>query len=285
MVKTYRELLAYGEERLAEIGADEAKICSAELLSELAGFDLRSILFRDKLCETVSDEIISQFEQLIERRLSGEPLQYILGEWEFFGMPFKVGKGVLIPRQDTETLVELAIKLLKGRKDIVFADLCSGSGCIAAAAGKNLDCKKIYCVERSAEALAYLKKNLAINKVDAEVIKGDVLEKQTAEKICGADIITCNPPYLTAQDMNVLQKEVTFEPKEALFGGSDGLDFYREITRLWKDRLKKGGILLYEIGIGQENDVMEIMLSNGFEDVKCQRDLCGVNRCVYGIKC
>ena len=113
---------------------------------------------------------------------------------------------------------------------------------------------------------------------------GDVLETSALDKLPVADLIVCNPPYLTGEDMASLQKEVTFEPETALFGGEDGLDFYRTVTRLWKNKLAEGGMLIYEIGAGQEDEVMQIMVQHGFENVRSRADCCGIMRCVMGTK-
>jgi release factor glutamine methyltransferase len=219
------------------------------------------------------------------RRLMGEPLQYVLGEWEFYGLPFKVGEGVLIPRQDTETLVELAEDFLKKRGEKpIAADLCAGSGCIGITLAKRLGCAA-KCYELSDKAIGFLKENIALNSAEAlaEPIKADVLDKRTADGAELFDAILSNPPYLTKDDMERLQKEVEFEPKTALYGGEDGLDFYRGIIPIWKSRLKEGGLFAVEIGMGQEEDVMRIFAENGFEP-DCKKDLCGINRVVFAIK-
>lgn len=231
----------------------------------------------------ISDNDEKTVRDMIDRRCHGYPLQYLLGEWEFYGYRIFVGEGVLIPRQDTETLVELASDMYKTAKDITVIDLCSGSGCIGIVLEKQLGCKT-YLVEKSEEALKYLKKNLAFHNCKSEIICGDVLDIKTAASIPQADLIVCNPPYLTAEDMQNLQTEVKAEPAEALYGGEDGLEFYRSVTRIWKDRLKAGGRLMFEIGMGQENDVSQIMIQNGFKNVRFRKDLCGVNRVVFGGK-
>jgi release factor glutamine methyltransferase len=220
--------------------------------------------------------------EIVKRRSEGYPLQYLLGGWEFYGLPFKVGEGVLIPRQDTETLVDFVINKYKKTDSLTVVDLCSGSGCIGISLEKNLKCENVICVEKSEKAAEFLRENITLNGSKARLVVADVLEKSTAEKIIQADVIVCNPPYLTAEDMENLQTEVTFEPKTALYGGEDGLDFYRAVTRIWKSKLKSGGMLIYEIGMGQEDEVMGILVQQGFENVRCIKDLCGVNRCVYG---
>ena len=196
---------------------------------------------------------------------------------------FNMGEGVLIPRQDTETIVDTALKMFAGKKDITVIDLCSGSGCIGIALERKLDCGRAVCVEKSEKAAEYLRENISLNGSGAEIVMGDVTDEKLVEDMPEADLIVCNPPYLTTEDMDALQREVTFEPAEALFGGEDGLDFYREIVRKWKKKLKSGGVMLFEIGIGQEDEVMRLMIQHGFKNVRCRKDLCGVYRCVSGI--
>lgn len=282
MVNTYRELLAQGEEKLKKAGVEDVRLNGAELLAKALESDCRSVDFSMSLEDKAEKSVCGRFDELIERRIGGEPLQYLIGEWEFYGLTLKVGEGTLIPRQDTETLVDLVVDKYKNSDNLTIADLCSGTGCIGIALEKNLRCDKVYCVEKSEKAAEYLKENLKLNASDAELIRGDVLDEDTVGKIPQADIIACNPPYLTKEDMENLQREVSFEPAEALFGGEDGLDFYRGITRLWKNKLKDGGMLIYEIGVGQEDEVMRILIQHGFKNVRCRRDLCGIERCVFG---
>lgn len=243
-------------------------------------------IFSQKLAHILLDkseastEQISLADSITYRRIDGEPLQYLLGKWEFYGMPFYVGEGVLIPRQDTETLVETVIKAAASFNFPKIIDLCSGSGCIACAISANVRGAKVYALENSPKAIEWLKKNIVLNKSAISIVCADVLDEKAV--INNADIIVCNPPYLTQEDMNNLQKEVTFEPQEALFGGTDGLDFYRKITRIWKKSLNASGILAYEIGLGQEKDVQEILLENGFVNIEFIRDLPGIIRVVKG---
>lgn len=232
--------------------------------------------------QPVPDEILEKIRVLTEKRLDGVPLQYLLGEWEFYGYPFYVGEGVLIPRPDTETLVEAVLN--RSEQGNTVLDLCSGSGCIAVALKKEKPSLTVYAVEKSPFALEYLRKNTVRNEADITVVEGDVLDEETLANLPTADIIVSNPPYLTEQDMKELQKEVTFEPEMALLGGTDGLHFYREITAKWRSQLNDGGILAFEIGMGQENDVSEILVHNGFADIEILPDLAGIFRVVLGRK-
>ena len=244
-------------------------------------------IFGTKLQKLLLDKTPASQEQVVNanniayRRSQGQPLQYLLGKWEFYGLEFFVGEGVLIPRQDTETLIDTVLDMELPQNPKIL-DLCSGSGCIGITLCKNIKNACVTAVEISEKAVGYINKNKKYNKVNMPVLIGDVLNENTAEKFSDIDIIVCNPPYLTAEDMKNLQREVSFEPAKALFGGNDGLDFYKAITRIWKKTLKENGILVYEIGMGQEKEVSEILEENSFTDIKTADDLCGVTRVVYG---
>lgn len=259
-----------------------------------ARFDALCI-FQDMLNEThplflpsepVEESAENKIRELTEKRCSGYPLQYLLGQWEFFGFPVKVGEGVLIPRPDTETLVEQIIDICKKShlESPEIADLCSGSGCIAIALKKHIPGARVYAVELSDEALVYLRQNVSVNNTDIEIIQGDVLDENFSRRFSGLDIIVSNPPYLTGEEMQSLQTEVSYEPEKALYGGTDGLDFYRRMTALWKDSLKTGGWLAYEFGRGQHDDVKEILENNSFTDIELRIDGGGIIRTAAGRK-
>lgn len=219
------------------------------------------------------------------RRAAHEPLQYLLGKWEFYGLPFFVGEGVLIPRPDTETLVDAVLSRVPDRKDQQIFDLCSGSGCIALAIAENRPQSQITGLEYSPAALGYARKNTAaLGLANVQMLAGDVLAPETAAQYHGLTAVVSNPPYLTADDMLHLQKEVTFEPSAALDGGTDGLHFYREISRLWRSALCTGGLLAFEVGIHQANDVAAILSQNGFGCIERIRDLGGIERVLLGRK-
>lgn len=218
---------------------------------------------------------------LAERRSEGYPLQYLLGKWEFFGYPFAVGEGVLIPRPDTEALCELAIEIC--RKEQLSSprimDLCSGSGCLAITLKKELPLAQVTAAELSEKALPFLKENIKLNDAQVELVQGDVTDPQLAAAHTGLDMIVSNPPYLTAEEMASLQTEVTHEPAMALDGGRDGLDFYRAIAKIWRSSLKEGGWICFEFGDKQHEDVGKILAENGFENITFRRDLAGIVRC------
>lgn len=284
MVKTYRELLDDMIGSMDRSSVENSDFDCAELLGKVLGDDCRSDRYRKRLDDPCDGKLRDEFVSLCKRRVDGEPLQYLIGEWEFYGYPFKVGKGVLIPRQDTETLIDTTLKKFTDKSGLTIIDLCAGTGCIGIVLEKKLDCEKAFCVEKSEDAIAYLEKNIELNNSSVEAVCADVLDENTLNKFPKADIIVSNPPYINSEDMKNLQKEVRYEPEMALFGGEDGLDFYRTLTRIWKNKLKQGGMLMFEVGISQEDDVMKILIQHGFENVRCRQDLCGVNRCVFGFK-
>lgn len=226
------------------------------------------------------------------KRSKGYPLQYLLDHWEFYGLPMKTGEGVLIPRADTETLVDTVIEYYKENKcSRRILDLCSGSGCIAIALEKNISGAEVTAVENSSDAMPYLVKNAGINKAKIRIIKGDVMNGSLLENFADNNdpgeyirfgCIVSNPPYLTDREMAQLQTEVTYEPSYALSGGYDGLKFYRCISLLWKEVLEDGGLMAFEIGSEQGAAVKEIMEQNGFEDIKVIKDTQGLDRVVCG---
>ena len=275
---TVRHLYEQIKERLKQ-GGIEAYSSEARFLFEgVLGIDYQNILLCGEM-EATSRQIEQAFHA-VEKRLTGYPLQYITGVWEFYSYPFEVGEGVLIPRPDTEALCDVALKILNHSdcENPVVADLCSGSGCLAVAIALKFEAAKVYAVEKYDEALGYLRRNVALNKADVRVIKGDVLRGGFLEPAEPLDLIVCNPPYLTKSDMQNLQVEVSYEPKTALYGDEDGLLFYRAISEQWLCRLKPGGVLAFEIGMGQENDVSTIFERNGYQNVCTYQDICGIIR-------
>lgn len=247
---------------------------------ESAYFDTKCIFedFPDASHEKILD--------MVKRRSAGYPLQYILGTWEFYGYKMTVNEDVLIPRPETELLIENIINLCR-KNNIAnpeIADLCSGSGCIAVALNREITGSHVHAVEISEKAVEIIRKNAEINNSDIEILCADVLKKETAEKFSGLDIIVSNPPYLTQEEMNTLQKEVTFEPQTALSGGADGLDFYRKMIPLWKNSLKNGGYILFEFGDSQYEEVGNILKNNNFKNITFSRDLQKIIRSVTAQK-
>lgn len=276
---TVRELFLSVKNAL-ESGRVENAGFEAEQLLNSVGISKISLI--SEPAGDVTADISAEIKAKVGRRLSGEPLQYILGEWDFYGLPFKVGEGVLIPRQDTETIIDVSLKFLNSRErnKRVTLDLCAGSGCIGITLAKIADAE-VTLVEKSVRAFEYLRGNIEMNKVSVNAVTGDVLDENTVNG--EYDLIVSNPPYLTENDMRSLQREVEFEPSEALYGGADGLDFYRRILSVYPKKLKSGGMLAVEIGMGQENAVGELFRENGMEP-HFERDMRGVYRVVWGVR-
>ncbi len=233
--------------------------------------------------EEVDSVCAEKFLSLVERRSNGEPLQYILGKWEFMGLPFYVGEGVLIPRPETEMLVEYALDFLKDKKNPVVIDLCSGSGCIAISVAKHLPNAKVYAIEKSDLAFPYLKKNIWLNCVfNVSAVHGDIFDRTLLSDI-KPDLILSNPPYIRSSEIASLQSEVRNEPSMALDGGEDGLVFYREIANGWLDRLGTGGAIAVECAEDQTEDIIR-MFSEKTQYAEAFNDLSGLPRTVTAIK-
>ncbi len=228
-----------------------------------------------------------QWQKLLalgQKRIGGYPLQYIVGHWPFMGLELAVGEGVLIPRQDTETVVEAALAFWhkKNLKPHNILDLCSGSGAIAAACTRFFTAAKVTAVENSKEAFFYLRKNAEAYLYTP--VEGDVFVYQNTLFENSVDMVVANPPYLTAAEMGELQQEVKSEPAAALFGGVDGLQFYRHIAKAYKPAIAKGGLLLFEIGAAQSPAVQAILAAEGYTGIFEGADLGGNPRYVGGTK-
>ena len=271
--------------------------CRQLLCRENAEFEARqivmSVLNMDKtdLIMHGGDEIDNgaahKCRQMCERRNSGEPLYYIIGQTEFYGLPFYVGRGVLIPRQDTETLIDKVLEFVHNMKNMRTAsggesgcsirilDLCSGSGCIGITLAKMIENSTVDCVELYENALDYLNKNILLNKCkNVSAIKANALD------FCGEyDIIVSNPPYVRWDEKDTLSVEVLSEPHSALFAGDEGLVFYKSISRNFSG---KCGAVFFEIGETQGEQVADILRQNGFCNIKIAKDANGLERVVRG---
>ena len=229
----------------------------------------------------ISEEDACAVIALAARLGDGEPLQYLLGQWEFYGLPFKVGPGVLIPRPDTETAVRVALELLEGKEAPWMADFCAGSGAIGIAVTKNHPDVRCWSVELSQGAVNYLHANIMLNELEGRVVPvvGDVTVHLDLPPM---DLIVSNPPYLTRQELAHVPREVAHEPAMALDGGEDGLRFYRAIAVQARPALVPGGALLFEVGHTQAASVADLMLEAGYRDVGTTEDYAGIPRCVWG---
>ncbi len=273
---TLSEAYNYGVYFLSANGVDEADFKSLCLCCHCAGI-------KNNEYEIHKNEdliIMKKFADMLWQIKSGEPLQYVIGRWDFYESEFHVGRGVLIPRPETEELTELVIDNAKRFCSPVVFDLCSGSGCIGISIAKALPSSTVYCVEKSEEALQYLLKN-AESISNVKVVNSDI---NYPSDIKNADIIVSNPPYIKSSDLSVLQSEVQFEPSMALDGGADGLDFYRIIAEKCNSNLKENGMLFLEIGEDQGEAVYEILEKQGFKEIEVIKDMYGNNRMVKSVK-
>ncbi|MDD7403519.1 MAG: peptide chain release factor N(5)-glutamine methyltransferase [bacterium] len=271
---SYQDLSEEGKKALSEAGIEEASVDSWYLLEYVTKMS-RSQFFLKREQKAALEEQQQYFE-LIQKRAQHIPLQYIIGEQEFMGLPFTVNKNVLIPRQDTEVLTELALAYVKGKKVL---DMCTGSGCIAVSLMHYGQPEECHAADISAEALEVARGNAERNQAEIKWIESNLFENITEQY----DVIVSNPPYIRPDVIETLMPEVReFEPMKALDGGSDGLLFYRQITEGAVKHLNKGGYLLYEIGYDQAAEVTEIMKKNGFCHISCQKDYAGNDRVVFG---
>ena len=217
--------------------------------------------FYDYSSVQATDNQIALMNKIIGRRKKGEPLQYIVGKWDFYGLTFMVGEGVLIPRPETENLVEYVLNEIKNVKNPIVFDLCSGSGCIGITVAKIRPDSKVYLFEKEDKAYSYLNKNLKAFKLpNAVPVKCDILDCDLQD-LPVADVIVSNPPYIKSAEIPTLQAEVKKEPLSALDGGNDGLIFYRCIASRWASKVKKGGLIACECGDGQSADILPMFES------------------------
>lgn len=278
MAKTIFEAYNSCKKELAEIGIEDSIFEAKQIIKHITGYSNTQILmkYNERLTEFQENNLTA----IMKQRQVRYPLQYIIGEWGFFGRSFFVGPGVLIPRQDTETLIDVCLEYLDGKEKPDILDLCAGSGCIGITlAGEKQD-SKVTMVEKYKEAIFYAEKNLAHNKIsNADVVEGDIFEGAADKKY---DLIVSNPPYIPKKDMQTVSPEVHFEPETALIAGEDGLDFYRAIIKNYKNSLKAGGMLAFEVGIGQAQSVLELMSAAGFADTGVRNDAADIQRVVFG---
>ena len=267
---------------LIEAGIPFAKGETLEIM--IAAAHLRhTIELHDKYAY-VSDEDCEKALAMAKRRATGEPLQYILGHWFFMGREYKVGEGVLIPRDDTEVVVGEALSLARLFPSPSIVDLCAGSGIIAITLAKELPGATIYAVEKSDQAFRYLEENIALHQADVKAICADLSDCVSDFEDGTLDMIVSNPPYIRSDEITSLQREVQYEPRLALDGGESGCDFYEIIIRLWTKKLKPGGCIAFEIGEGQYDDIADLLMRAGYSDIKGTPDILGTTRAVTARK-
>ena len=274
MVKKYSDLYLEARRSFMKIEDQQtASLLARDLLCYVSGKSREQILAdREKYaCETICDAM----ESAVDRIVAGEPLAYVLGEWEFYGLKLYVDKNVLIPRDDTCAVASLAMKkALFLDENPRILDLCTGSGCIGIAIANRVKDAKVTLADVSTEALAVAKKNISRHKLAGRVtaVQADALA--AAPAFLGKfDMIVSNPPYVTGKEMEELEPSVKdFEPHLALYGGEDGLDFYRAIVQNYSRALKPGGYLCFEFGMGQGDAVCRILEDNGYTVLERTKD-------------
>ena len=280
---TYNNLYLDARQKLKAAGVEAAQLEARELVCFAAGKN-REQFFRD-MSLYASDEVEAKVEDLMNRRLAGEPVAYLIGEWEFYGLPLDISRGVLIPRADTEVLAEQAILAARAAGEGArVLDLCAGSGCVGLAEAANAPNCRAVLADVSEEALKICRQNIRRNDLNARVtcVQADARQAPPA-MLWDFDVIACNPPYIPTGDIDGLDPSVRdYEPRLALDGGDDGLDFYRDIAEKWRTALRLGGVLLFEVGIGQASGVEQILSRCGYEDIETFQDTGGIWRVVKG---
>lgn len=282
-MKTYNDLYLSTRNMLKRSGVDAYALEARILVACAAGKTVAELL-RDLNLYTTA-QVEDSVTDFTARRLRGEPVAYITGVWEFYGLPMKVSPDVLIPRPDTETLVDAVKEFLIGYKmDGRVLDLCCGSGCITCAVGHELPAAKLVAVDLSASALEVCRANVAMNRLNSRVIC--IQADATVSPPLGIgsfDVIVSNPPYIKSAEIQTLDRSVRdYEPIWALDGGEDGLRFYRSIIKYWKSLLRPDGALIFEVGEEQADDVAELLMAAGFVSCAVRKDARGVERAVIG---
>jgi len=284
MIRTVNEAYLDLRAQLRQAGVAGANIEARELVCH--ALDIEREDFHHKRDQLVFDKQWGEVAALRDRRLSGVPVQYITGKWEFYSVPLFVTEDTLIPRPDTEILVDTAVGFLGERDKGRLLDLCCGSGCIGIAVLKNVS-EGITgtFADASERALQVARKNLLHNLLTIRALTHvtDALQPPNEQQLGRYNCIVCNPPYIPSAEIENLDVEVKHEPRMALDGGRDGLDFYRAIAKNYKGLLARGGALMFEVGLGQWDSVKAILKNYGYRHIKVQKDLAGIERVVWGV--
>ena len=282
MPRTYSEMYISLRNRLRDAGIEAAALEARLIAASAAGKSTEKLL-RD-MRYYATDEVERRAEEMVQRRLAGEPVAYITGVWEFRGLPMEVSRDVLIPRVDTEVLAETAIKYLKdtGRLDARVLDLCSGTGCIGCAIAAELPRVRVVLSDVSPEAMEIRRRNVSRNGLDGRIsfLPADVM-KLPPLMTGSFDLVVSNPPYIPTVEIMTLDPSVRdYEPVWALDGGEDGLDFYRAILKNWHGVIRQGGELMFEVGEDQAERVKDLMRMAGLREARSFPDTQNIQRVV-----
>lgn len=283
MAKTYNEIYIQTRKDLRAAGIEAYSLEARILVASAAGKTMAQ-LTRD-LPLYAAPGLEETVRSMTERRLAGEPVAYITGSWEFYGVPLEVTKDVLIPRPDTEVMVEAAIRLFAGRNGKPrILDLCTGSGCVGIAMAVHMPGARVILADNDPKALSICRKNVQRHKLDVRVMCIDADATKKPPILMGKfDLITCNAPYIPTAEIETLDSSVKdYEPYQALDGGEDGLDIVRPVISLWKSVLKDNGTIMLEIGEGQSPAVQSLLKQAGFSKVLALRDTAGTERIIVG---
>ena len=285
MAITYNNLYLDIRQQLRKAGIEAATLEARELVCFGTGKS-REDLARDGGLYA-SPELERQVRSLVDRHLAGEPVAYLIGEWEFYGLSLDISPDVLIPRPDTEVLAGQAIEYIQTLGECRVLDLCAGSGCIGLAVASQAPQARVVLGEYSDAALKVCRQNIRRNGLSGRVVPMQADAREKPERSLGEfQCIVSNPPYIPRADIETLDASVRDdEPHLALDGGEDGLHFYQTISGKWKDALAPGGRLYFEVGIGQADSVLRIMRAQGFGDIQIVKDLHDIPRVVFGTLC
>ena len=285
MAITYNNLYLDIRQVFRDSGIEAATLEARELVCYASG-KTREELMRDARLY-VPRLVEEKTRELVARHLAGEPVAYLIGEWEFYGLPLDISESVLIPRADTEVLAAQAIDYVRTLDKPRVLDLCAGSGCVGLAIASQVKTCHVVLGEIDEGALRICRQNVRRNGLTTRVMpyQVDALQKPSVN-LGEFDCIVCNPPYIPDGDIDSLDASVRdYEPLLALRGGEDGLDFYRAVCDKWRDALRTGGRLCFEVGIGQADDVLRLMRSVGFGDIQVIPDTNEIPRVVFGTLC
>ena len=282
MAITYNDLYLEIRRQLRAADSGDPTLEARELVAFACGKTKEELLRDSRLY--VTPEVEARVRALVQRHLDGEPTAYLIGEWEFYGLPLAISRDVLIPRPDTEVLAGLAIDFVKTQGACRVLDLCAGSGCIGLAVASQCPESRVVLGELSEGALRICRQNIRRNGLSGRVVpmQMDALAPPPAQ-LGEFRCLVSNPPYIPAGDIPGLDPSVRdYEPHMALDGGADGLDFYRNLAGEWKNALTVGGKIFLEVGIGQADDVLRLLRAQGFGDLEITKDLNGIPRVVHG---